>query len=685
MHSIVFPRKLRLLYFLFLCVPLFFACEPQQPTAKVERCGSAEYFQYMMDTDPGFSTRNGQVENLINDYYNTLGKGEEALRGGRALIPVVVHILHNGETDPTNVSDAQIQGQIDVMNEDFRRLNADFSSVPADFSAIAGDSRIEFQLARRDPNCQATNGITRQLAGKTFYTSTLNDAKSTAAGGVDPWDTDKYLNIWVVPDLRKGNGSGILGYSSFPADAANVQGFVVEFNFFGDSGTGTSDPSFDRGRTAVHEFGHFFNLKHIWGDDQNNNTTCESASECGGTDFVDDTPNQGIPTFGTPGFPMTDCCTGTSPGIMFMSFMDYVDDSAMLMFSQGQADRMIASLYTTKASLIGSDGLLPPPETAIADLYMQDTPEDIGNEPNNESDRFYISEDIWIRNDHLGVTNQEHQNPTYTAGTPLYVYVRVRNRGCASAATENVRLYWAKASTGLSWPSPWDGSASVGGAVMGGSIGMQPTGAVAGGEYTVLEYTWNSVPNPADYASFGADQTHFCLLARIGDAGDMTTPETSNLGQNVKNNNNIAWKNVNIATSTGGGREASTTVANYSKAEMVVTLRFEDVLKEHSAFEYGNVYVKLDRRLLKQWQASGGKGTDISVEGDLVVVRKAGATMSGIMLKPGEVFAATLIFKEGQKRLGPFVYFLDLVQYNGSPAPANEVGGQRFWVKVWNR
>lgn len=639
----------------------------------------------MMENNPTFATRNGQVENMILEYYNTLGKGEEALRGGRTIIPVVVHILHNGESDPTNVSDAQVQGQIAVMNEDFRRLNADFSSVPADFSAIAGDSRIEFQLARRDPDCNPTNGITRQAAGKTFYTSTLNDAKSTAAGGVDPWDTDKYLNIWVVPDLRKASGAGILGYSSFPADPANVQGFVVEFNFFGNSGTGTSDPSFDRGRTAVHEFGHFFNLRHIWGDDNNNNSTCEPATECSGTDNVDDTPNQGIPTFGTPGFPLTDCCTSTSPGIMFMSFMDYVDDRAMLMFSQGQADRMIASLYTTKASLIGSDGLLPPPESATADNYIQDTPEDIGNEPNNESDRFYISEDIWVRTHRDGITNQEHQNPTYSAGTPMYVYVRVRNRGCASSVSENVRLYWAKASTGLSWPAPWDGSVSVSGAVMGGSIGMQPTGVIPGGDYTVLEYTWNSVPNPADYASFGADQTHFCLLARLEDSDGMTSAETGNLAQNVKNNNNIAWKNIDIAGSAGGERSASTLIANYGKAEMKITLRFEDVVREQSIFEFGDVYVKFDPKFLKMWRANGAKGTDVALEGDLVYIKKAGATMSGIMLNPKQVFAATVVFKERKRRPGPYVYFLDLVQYNGAPDPANEVGGQRFWVKVWNR
>jgi len=487
-----------------------------------------------------------------------------------------------------------------------------------------------------------------------------------------------------VPDLCISVGDcGYLGASSFPSDPLNEYGFVTGFQFLGN----TTDPHYNLGRTATHEFGHFFNLIHIWGDDQDMSSACHASAECSGTDHVDDTPNQGQMNFGTPTFPLTDCCTGTSPGVMFMSYMDYVDDPAMLMFSQGQVDRMIATLYTTQAGLLSSDALIPPAAGSTPDLFVKDTPEDVGNEPNNESTDFYVSEDIWVRNNNDGTMNQEHQNPIYRpAGPSNYVYVRVRNRGCATAASANVHLYWAKASSGLGWPNPWTGGITVGTAIMGGEIGTPvASGAVAGGSSTILEFAWNP-PNPADYAAFGADNAHFCLLAII----EPYSTTMTDLGQFVKNNNNVAWKNVEVATSgmRAGSREATTLLANYNKEKNKFSLGFFVPKREESAFSYGDVYVKLSPLVYKNWKVNGSKGNNIQEQQDGTIrLLNVDATIDNISLKYRQIEAMKITFVESEKlkKLGPHIYFFDVKQFYDKVSPETFVGAQRIWVKSFNK
>src|SRR5262249_13564147 len=185
------------------------------------------------------------------------------------------------------------------------------------------------------------------------------------------------------------------------------------------------------------------------------------------------------------------------------------------------------------------------------------------------------SPDIWVRHQKDGVLHQEHQNPL--GGKMNYVYVRVRNRGTGLSKTATVKLYWAKASTALSWPAPWDGSVTKP-AKMGGPVGSKTSGNVPAGGSVILEYAWKA-PNPADYASFGADKTHFCFLARLetGPAPlyGMAYKETSNLYNNVKNNNGIVWKNVTVLESGTGGRVGYVTVGNFGKANQTYKIRVE--------------------------------------------------------------------------------------------------------------
>lgn len=235
------------------------------------------------------------------------------------VIPVVVHVLYN--TALQNISDAQIQSQIAVLNQDFRGSNADRMKAPSYFASLAGDPGFEFRLAKVDPKGYSTTGIIRKQTSIQMFG--LDDRiKSNTVGGDDAWDSKSYLNIWV------GNiAGGILGYTSKPGGSAAVDGVVISYAAFGTMGT--AGAPFNLGRTATHEVGHWLNLRHTWGD-----------AYCG-DDEVDDTPQQRTSNKGCPTGEIFSC--GTTPhGDMYMNFMDLVNDACMYMFTQGQCQRMRA-------------------------------------------------------------------------------------------------------------------------------------------------------------------------------------------------------------------------------------------------------------------------------------------------------------------------------------------------------
>ncbi|MDH3742256.1 MAG: zinc metalloprotease, partial [Hyphomicrobiales bacterium] len=124
------------------------------------------------------------------------------------------------KTAAQNVSQAQIDSQIDILNKDFRKKNADISQVPAPFSPLAGDARIEFVLASEDPDGNPTDGVTRTQTNESSFNSN-DDIKFDARGGKDAWPADEYLNIWV----GKLSG-GLLGYAQFPGGPAATDGVV---------------------------------------------------------------------------------------------------------------------------------------------------------------------------------------------------------------------------------------------------------------------------------------------------------------------------------------------------------------------------------------------------------------------------------------------------------------------------
>ena len=427
-------------------------------------CATMEMHNLLLRNNPEYRQNLEAQEEFTENY---LRNGAE-FRNGIITIPVVVHVVYN--TPAQNISDAQVQSQMAVLNEDYRRLNADVSLTPSYFMPFATDARIQFQLAVRDPNCNPTTGITRTPTTVTAFSYSNNGVKFATSGGHDAWPRDKYLNIWVC-----NLGNGLLGYAQFPGGPANTDGVVILYTAFGRGTQFALLPSYNKGRSATHEVGHWLNLRHIWGDDN---------GACTGSDLCNDTPNQGNSNFGCPANPTISCSNGPN-GDMFMNFMDYTDDACMFMLTPDQSARMEATLMGLRNPLLSSDGLIPPVQPS--DLFSQDLPDDPGDEPNVTSSYMWGSEDIWVRNQNDGLTNQEHQNPVYrdpALNQPNYVYVRIRNKGCIGSQTGNVNLYWAKASAALGWPAPWDHS--IINPDMGDMIDVPHTVTVNAGNSTIV-------------------------------------------------------------------------------------------------------------------------------------------------------------------------------------------------------
>ena len=304
-----------------------------QLSAQERNCGTMIYLENQIEKDSSLNQRMNDNEIRLQSWIKSNANQKVS---NVITIPVVVHVVYN--TNAENILDNQIQSQIDILNEDFRRLNTDAANTPSSFQSLAADTEIEFCLASTDPNGNSTTGITRTSTSQSSF-STNNGVKYSSSGGIDAWNTSEYLNIWVC-DIS----GGILGYAQFPGGNATSDGVVCDYAYFGNIGTATTP--YHLGRTATHEVGHWLNLRHIWGD-----------SNCG-DDFCNDTPEHSGSNYGCPSFPSISAnCNGNgSSGDMFMNYMDYTDDACMNIFTNDQKTRMIASINTSRAGLITSIG-----------------------------------------------------------------------------------------------------------------------------------------------------------------------------------------------------------------------------------------------------------------------------------------------------------------------------------------
>jgi len=335
-------------------------------SAQSNKCATMRILEQRMKSDPSILLRMQQSEIATQKWIAEHPKGTKQV----ITIPVVVHVLWHTATE--NISDSQIQSQIDVLNEDFRLLNSDTLPDTHPFWVFTADAEVEFCLAAQDPDGNPTNGITRTYTDSIAFAGNGTE-KVTAQGGKDNWDPTKYLNLWVCNLDASG---GTLGYATFPSDLSTEpenDGVVIRYQAFGDEGTATS-PN-ELGRTATHEIGHWLNLRHIWGD-----STC-------GDDFCADTKVAEDANYGCPTFPhnASSICGTDANGEMYMNYMDYVDDNCMNMFTIDQTIRMEAALNGDRSGLLTSIGCDP---VGISEVYSEKS---ISIYPNPSDGNFSIN------------------------------------------------------------------------------------------------------------------------------------------------------------------------------------------------------------------------------------------------------------------------------------------------------
>jgi hypothetical protein len=299
----------------------------------VERCYSMQVLNRQLNENPGLYQKMYAIEKHTrqvitakkptnpgggNGNGNGGGGGEDpGPYTGPVSIPVIINILEDNIGDVTK---AQINSQINILNEDYNDNNPNTDGAPSEFADLVADVDITFSIST----------VNRKISSKSSW-GTNNAMKDAGQGGIDATDTSTYLNIWVC-----NIGGGILGYAQFPGGNPDTDGIVIGSDYFGETSGVYGD-----GRTATHEVGHWLNLRHIWGD-----------GRCKRDDFVSDTPSSDRANYACPTYPTVHCRSTD----MTMNYMDYVYDDCMYMFTLGQNDRMRALFATggAKESFVSS-------------------------------------------------------------------------------------------------------------------------------------------------------------------------------------------------------------------------------------------------------------------------------------------------------------------------------------------
>jgi PKD repeat protein len=359
-------KILTILAFAFLFYSNLDAKQPS--TAPKRRCGS----------DAPSVESEIRFQEKIQQFLAQQNSGNRLL--ANYTIPVVVHVVYWNAAE--NISAAQVNSQLDILNADYAGTGLNVNTCPAAFQSLISNTNITFCKAAIKPNGTAMSevGIDRINAQTAGFTNPGTGAgsgwvKSYIDGTIKPatiWDPTKYMNVWVLP-LE----DGLLGYATFPTGTgltgitgngtATTDGVVIGYLYYGNTGTATASAPYNKGRTATHEVGHWLGLRHISGD-----------SECG-SDFCADTPpqrgnagdGQGL-NYGCPTFPnQPNSCTGTGAnGELFQDFMDYTDDACMFLFTPDQRTRIQTAMAngTYRAPLAVSNVCTVTPTAPVANF-----------------------------------------------------------------------------------------------------------------------------------------------------------------------------------------------------------------------------------------------------------------------------------------------------------------------------
>lgn len=343
---------------------------------EIKRCGTMHTIEEAIKNDPGIIEKWKKEGERRLDQFKRSGQSLRGGAGTEIIIPVVFHLV-----DETSrlawITDREIYDQVEILNEAYSGKKAEKYKkvIPADIYNRLGNVPVRFVLARKAPDGSLTSGIERRVN----TTPGRVDVKSYSTGGLDAWDTDKYLNIWV--GTFSGLDDGLLGIATFPfINTEGPQGVVIGITTIPYTSNVMRNyyPAYSEGATLAHEIGHFFYLWHTFGD----------SYECNNADFRiqsgwplpngagsegDDTPeekadNIGNAHYGNPSMSYSDGCTANPSGEMYGSFMNYFDDRALFMFSKGHSKRVTGCIELYRPGLMNSDkGTAPIP---VADAYL---------------------------------------------------------------------------------------------------------------------------------------------------------------------------------------------------------------------------------------------------------------------------------------------------------------------------
>lgn len=497
-------KKFLLFFALFLVTGIFYASGQQR------NCSTMENLDRLVRENAEVAARMAAIETrtrqvLENGFYST-NAGNNIIT-----IPVVVHVIYKSSSQ--NISDAQIQSQIDVLNEDFRKLNADAGNTPSEFSSLAADVQVQFELASIDPNGNTTNGITRKYSSKTTW-GTNDDMKKSTKGGVNPWDTGKYLNMWIC-----NIGGGTLGYAQFPGGPSATDGVVISPQYFGR--TGDVSAPFDKGRTTTHEVGHYLNLRHIWGD-----------GGCGASDYVNDTPDADGPNYSCPSYPKSSCGSND----MFMNYMDYVDDACMYLFTSGQKNRMRALFASggARESLVNGSG-------------DEETPVYCTSKGNSVSDE-------WIANVTVGeLVKSSGANSGYADFTGFSASLAIESSYNVSLtpgfANSQYNEYW-KIWIDLNGDKDFDDAgelifdaSGLSSSTVNGTLTI-PSSAIPGATRMRVTMKYNGAPSPCETFSYGEVEDYTVNIASAGTAACSNAPSGLNPSAVTTTSFSLNWDEV---------------------------------------------------------------------------------------------------------------------------------------------
>jgi hypothetical protein len=377
----------------------------QSQTTEHEPCGYQHEVEKILKDQPNFLIwQNAMFEQAMEEY-NQLQSDKRRIVADTLFyqIPVVFHVLYNKPEE--NIDMSYITTQLNELNLAFRKMTADTQRIRDIFKPLATDVRIQFVLATKDPDGNPTDGVTRTQTVKTTFSTNIygaysEDMKLSANGGKDAWNPTRYLNIWTCNMRYPNQVSMTLGFATPPTGAPNwfgnvtrdstdvKSGVVLHFSIVGRDNPMHISKNVE-GKTAIHEVGHYFGLRHVWGDGQGNNG-------CNVDDGIFDTPNAKSANYTCTG---QNTCTDAGNDLpdQTENYMDYALDGCAGMFTKQQAYLMRFVLnnfrtglpyreitYDTVFSATTSVEMYPNPVNETKDLKMQVS-------SNNDKNRFSIS------------------------------------------------------------------------------------------------------------------------------------------------------------------------------------------------------------------------------------------------------------------------------------------------------